>query len=62
MKKHFNKEIAMTIEDDKDFENYFKCCNCYDVYTDGDFNVRDQCHITWKNWGSPNRDCNIKVN
>ena len=49
MKKHFNKEIAMTIEDDKDFENYFKCCNCYDVYTDGDFNVRDQCHITWKN-------------
>ena len=28
MKKHFNKELVLTKEDDEDFENSTKCCIC----------------------------------
>ena len=45
MKKHFKKELVMTKEDDKDFENSTKCWICDNVYVDGDVKVRDHCHI-----------------
>ena len=32
MKKYFDKELVMTKEDDKDFENCAKCLNCDNVY------------------------------
>ena len=41
MKKHFNKKIVMTKEDDEDFENSTNCWIC-------DVKVRDHCHITRK--------------
>ena len=43
MKKHFNKKLVMTTEDDEDFENskYWICDN---VYADGNVKVRDHCH------------------
>ena len=43
MKKHFNKELVMTKEDNEDFENSAKFWIC-DI--DNDVKVRDHCHIT----------------
>ena len=61
MKKHFNKELAMTKKDDEDYENSTERWICDNVYVDGDVKVRDDCHITEKCRGSVHRDCNIKV-
>ena len=61
MKKHFNEELVMTNEDNKDFENSTKCWICDNDYIDGDVKVRDHCHITGKYRGSAHRDCNINV-
>ena len=60
MKKHFNKELVMTKEDNEDFENSTKCWICDNDYI-GDVKVRDGCHITGKYRGSTHRDCNINV-
>ena len=57
MKKHFNKELVMTKEDDEDFEKSTKCWVCDSDYIDGDVKVRDHCHITGKYRGSAHRDC-----
>ena len=46
MKKHFNKELVMTREDDEDFENSTKCYISDNVYVEGDAKVTDNCHIT----------------
>ena len=46
MKKHFNKELVMTKEDNEDFENSTECWVCDNDYTDCDVKVRDPCHIT----------------
>ena len=46
MKKHFNKELAMTKDDNEDFENSTKCWICDNDYIDSDVKVRDHCHIT----------------
>ena len=61
MEKHFNKELAMTKENNEDFENSTKCCICDNDYIDDDLKVRDHCHITGKYRRSANRDCNINV-
>ena len=58
MKKHFNKELAMT---KKLSENSTKCCICDNAYFEGYVKVRDHCHITRKYRASAHRDCNIKV-
>ena len=57
MKKHFNKELVMTKEDNEDFEKSTKCWVCDNDYIDGDVKVRDHCHITGKYRGSAHRDC-----
>ena len=46
MKKHLNKELVMTKEDNEDFENSTKCSICDNDYIDTDVKVRDHCHIT----------------
>ena len=61
MKKHFNKELVMTKEGSKDFENSTKCWICDNDYIDSDVKVRDHCHITGKYRDSASRDCNINV-
>ena len=62
MKKHFNKELVMTKEDNEDFKNSNKCWICDNNYIDTDVKVRDHCHITGKYRGSAHRDCNTNVN
>ena len=61
MKKHFNKELVMTKEDNEDFKNSTKCWNCDNDYIDNDVKVRDHGHITGKYRGSAHRDCNINL-
>ena len=60
LKKHFNKELVMTKEDNEHFENS-KRWICDNDYADGDVNVRYHCHISGKYRGSGHRDCNINV-
>ena len=61
IKKHFNKELVMTKEDNGDFKSSAKCWICDNDYTDTDVKVRDHCHITRKYRVSAHRDCNINV-
>ena len=61
MKKHFNKELVMTKEDNEDFENSPKCWICENDYINDNVKVRNHCHITGKYRGSVQRDCNINV-
>ena len=39
LKKHFNKELVMNKEDNKDFKNSFKCQICDNDYIDNDIKV-----------------------
>ena len=55
MKKHFNKELVLTKEDNKDFKNSTKCWIWDNDYVDNDVKVRDRCHITGKNRGSAHK-------
>ena len=48
MKKHFYKELVMTKEDNKDFENSTKWWICDNGYVDNDVKVRDHCQIIRK--------------
>ena len=61
IKKHFNKPLKMTKEDEKDFQKAIKCHICDQQYTDKDIRVRDHCHITGKFRGSAHQDCNLKL-
>ena len=61
MKRHFNKEFAMSKKDIEDFENSTKFWICDNDYSDNDVKVRDHCHITGKYRGYAHRDCNINV-
>ena len=44
-KKHFDKELVMTKNDDENFENCNKCQICHNDFVQGDVKVRDHCHI-----------------
>ena len=46
IKKHFNKKLVMTKNDDEEFKNSTKCWICDNVYVKSDVKVRDRCHIT----------------
>ena len=61
IKNHFNTELVMTKEDNKDFKNSTKCWICNNDYIDTDVKVRDHCHITEKYRGSEYKDCNINL-
>ena len=61
VKKHFKRELVMTKEDHKDFENSTKCWICDNNYIDTDVKVRYHFHITGNYRGSAHRDCNINV-
>ena len=61
MKKHFNKPLKMTKENETDFQKATKCHICDIKYTDKDICVRDHCHITGEFRGSAHQDCNLKL-
>ena len=61
MKKHFNKPLKMTDEDEDAFQKAIKCHICDIKYTEKEIRVRDHCHITGKFRGSAHQDCNLKL-
>ena len=48
MKKHFNKELVMTKEENEDFKNSTESWICGNDCVDLDVKVRSRCHITGK--------------
>ena len=61
MKKHFNKNLVMTAEENEEFERSNICCICGKLI-ENDNKVRDHCHITEKYSGSSHWSCNINLN
>ena len=59
MNKHFNKNLAMSTEDEERFHSSHKCWICNELLDVGDNKVRDQCHITRKYRGSAHWICNV---
>ena len=52
IKKHFNKVLLTTKEDNEGCKNSNKCYICDNDYVDDDVKVIDHCHITGKCTGS----------
>ena len=61
MKKHFNKELVMTKEDNENFKNSIICSICDNDYVNNAVKVTSHCHITGKYRGSVHGDCNINL-
>ena len=58
MKKHFNKNLAITSKENEEFERSNICWICGKLI-EFDDKVRDHCHITGKYRGSAHWPCNI---
>ena len=58
MKKHFNKNLIMTEEEEHLFQESNNCWICKKLI-DNDEKVRDHCHVTGKFRGASHWDCNI---
>ena len=59
MKKHFNKKLKMSDEDEINFQKATKCYICNQQYTNEDIRVKDHCYITGKFRGSVHQDCKL---
>ena len=60
-KKHFNKNLIMSAEDEKRFQLSNNRWICDKLFDAGDNKVRDHCHITGKYRGSTHWSCNINL-
>ena len=61
MKKHFNKDLVMTAEQNEEFERTNICWICGKLIDIGDNKVRDHCHITGEYRGVAHWSCNINL-
>ena len=52
MKKHFNKNLFMSAEDEEKFQSSNKCWICNKLFDVADNKVRDHCYLTGKCRGS----------
>ena len=59
MKKHFNKNLIMTEEEEDLFQRSNNCCICKNFINDNEDKVIDHCHLTGKFRGAAHRDCNV---
>ena len=59
MKKHFNKNLIMSEEEEEEFQSSNTCWICEKLIDNDDEKVRDHCHITGKFRGATHRSCNI---
>ena len=60
MKIHFNKNVIMSLEEEKQFEKAEICWICNKLI-ENDNKVRDHCHITGKYRGAAHWNCNINM-
>ena len=61
IKKHFNENLVMSVEDERSFKLNNKCWICNKLFTAGDNKVRDHDHVTGKYRGSAHWNCNINL-
>ena len=61
VKKHFNKELIMSKDDENNFKKSTECHICNKKYNEKDIRVRDHCHITGKFRGSAHQECNLQL-
>ena len=61
IKKHFNKILIMSAEEEEKFQLSNSCWICDKLFDVGDEKVRDRCHITGKYRGSAHWSCNINL-
>ena len=59
MKKHFNKNLIISVEEEEQFEKTEICWICNKLIENDE--VRDHCHITGKYRGAAHRNCNINL-
>ena len=59
--KHFNKNLVMSVEDERIFKSSNKCWICNKLFAKGDNKVRDHDHVTGKYRGSAHWNCNINL-
>ena len=48
MRKHFNKNLIMSVEEEERFEQSHICCICSKLVDVSDEKVRNHCHISGK--------------
>ena len=61
IKKHFDKPLVMTEDDEQHFKIMDVCHICGEKYTDKDMCIRDHCPITGKFRESAHQECNLKL-
>ena len=61
MKKHFNKNLVMTDEENQEFERSNICWICDKLIVIGDKKVRDHCHISGKYRDPAHYFCNLNL-
>ena len=61
MKKHFNKNLIISAEEEERFQLKNSCWICDKLFDVGDDKVRDHCHITGKYRGAAHWSCNINL-
>ena len=59
IKKHFNKNLIMSTEEEERFQLTNSCWICGKLFNVEDVKVRDHCHITGKYRGAAHRSCII---
>ena len=60
-KKHFNKNLVMSVEENEKFERPNICCTCGKLIDNGENKVRGHSHITCKYRGPAHWNCNINL-
>ena len=61
IKKHFNKNLIMSAEEEERFQLSHSCWICDKLFDVGDDKVRDHCHIAGKYRGPAHWSCNINL-
>ena len=61
MSKYFNNNLAMTAEQNEEFERSSICWICEKLIGVNDNKVRDHCHMTGKYRGPAHWSCNINL-
>ena len=60
-KKHFKKNLVMSVEKNEKFERSNICCICDKLIDIGESKVRGHCHIISKYRGPAHCKCNINL-
>ena len=59
MKKHFNKNLIMSEEEEHLFQQSNSCWICKKLIDNDEEKVRDHCHVTGKFRGAAHQNCNV---